>query len=148
MLEKTAFLPFFPLYRIFLRRVIPRCQKQQFSHVLLHSRSKKFSKIHGNSFPPESLFNLQPSTSLEKRRRQILLSVSFVKFFRNSFIIENLLQTGFEKWILPKWRTDILIIIKIYRKVDSFFFFLKKHTLHIFDKAYIWEPLIESWHWT
>ena len=43
------------------------------------------------------------------------------------------------------WRTDILIMIKIYREVDHFFL-KEKHTWR--DKAYIWEPLIESWHWT
>ena len=42
-----------------------------------------------------------------------------------------------------KWRTDILIIIKIYREVDSFF---KKQTL--WEKVYIWEQSIERWHWT
>ena len=42
-----------------------------------------------------------------------------------------------------KWRTNILIIIKIYREVYSSF---KKQTL--WGKMYLWEPLIESWHWT
>ena len=90
------------LWRILLHRDIPRYQKQQFAHVLLHNHSYKFSKIHGNAFPPGSFFNLQPPTSLEKRRRHMELSVSFSKFFRNTFIIENLLQTGFEKKFLRK----------------------------------------------
>ena len=42
-----------------------------------------------------------------------------------------------------KWWTDILIIIKRYHEVDSSF---KKQTLR--GIVYIWEPLIESWHWT
>ena len=42
-----------------------------------------------------------------------------------------------------KWRTNILITIKIYREVHSSF---KKQIL--WGKMYLWEPLIESWHWT
>ena len=42
-----------------------------------------------------------------------------------------------------KWRTNILIMIKIYREVHSSF---KKQTLR--GKLYIWEPFIENWHWT
>ena len=87
---------------ISLRMDTPRYQKQQFAHILLHSRSKKFSKIHRNAPGPESLLYLQPPTSLEKRRRDIYLSVSFVKFFRDTLITENLLQTGFESRILRK----------------------------------------------
>ena len=42
-----------------------------------------------------------------------------------------------------KWRTDTLIIIKIYREVDNSF---KKQTIR--GKVYTWERLIESWRWT
>ena len=38
----------------------------------------------------------------------------------------SLLQTGFDRVFYEKWRTDILIIIKRYREVDSYF---KEQTL-------------------
>ena len=49
------------------------------------------------------MWTLQASTTLEKRRRHMWLSVSFAKFFRNTFIMETLLRTGFERTIL--WKT-------------------------------------------
>ena len=42
-----------------------------------------------------------------------------------------------------KWRTNIIVMTKICREVHSSF---GKQTL--WGKRYIWEPLIESWHWT
>ena len=42
-----------------------------------------------------------------------------------------------------KWKTNILIIIKTYREVHGSF---KKQALG--GKMYIWQSLIESWHWT
>ena len=48
------------------------------------------------------------------------------------FIIENLLQIGFGLEFYEKWRTDVLIIINIYREVDRSF---KKQTLR--GKVYI-----------
>ena len=93
MLERTAFLQCEPtLNRIFLRMDIQDYQKQQFAHVLLRSRSQKFSKIHQNAFAPESLFNLQPHNFIG----------SFAKCFRNTFIMENLLRTDFKRRILRK----------------------------------------------
>ena len=83
------------LQRIFLRRGIPRYQKRQFAHVL-NSRSYQFRKIYRNAPAPEFLFNLQPSPLLKKRRRYIQRSVSFANFFRNTFNMEKLLQTGFD----------------------------------------------------
>ena len=74
-----------------------------------------------------------------ERRLHIWFSVSFVKFFRNTFIMENLLKIGFERRTYEKWRTDVLIIIKRYREVDSSFM---KQTLR--GKVYIEEPLIEN----
>ena len=71
------------------------------THVL-NSRSYKFCKTHRNAPAPKFLFNLQPSTLSKKRRRYRQRSVSFVDFFRNTFILENLLQTGFERRILRK----------------------------------------------
>ena len=65
----------------------------------------------------------------------------FCKNFQDTFIIWNLLQIAFGLEFYEKWRTEILIIIKIYREVDRSF---KKQTLR--GKAYIWEPLIECWH--
>ena len=69
--QKTVHSLMWTLQKISLRKDIPRYQNQQFAHVLLHSRSKKSSKIHKNAPAPESLFNLQPSTSSEKERQQI-----------------------------------------------------------------------------
>ena len=74
-----------------------------------------------------------------ERRLHIWFSVSFVKFFRKTFIMENLLKIGFERRTYEKWRTDVLIIIKRYREVDSSFM---KQTLR--GKVYIEEPLIEN----
>ena len=111
------------LQRISLRRDTPIYQKQQFAHVLLHSSSKQFSKIHSNAPGPESLFYLQPSTSLEKRHQDIYLSPSFAKFFRSMFITKNLLRTGFESRILRKMvnRQSQSYYNKRYREVDSSF---------------------------
>ena len=82
-------------------------------------------------------------TSLEKRHQDIYLSPSFAKFFRNTFITKNLLRTGFESRILRKMVNRHSYYNKRYREVDSSF---KKQTLR--GTVYIWEPLIESWHWT
>ena len=60
------------------------------------------------------------------KRERCQLSVSLANSFRNTFIMENLLRTGFERRILLKMQTDILIIIKRYHEVDSTF---KKQTL-------------------
>ena len=42
-----------------------------------------------------------------------------------------------------KWRTNFLVMVKTYREVHSSF---EKQIL--WWVMYIWEPLIESWHWT
>ena len=58
-----------------------------------------------------------------------------------------LLKTSYELVLkgqfYEKRQTDVLIIIKRYREVEGSF---KKQTL--WGKVCIWEPLIESWHWT
>ena len=56
----------------------------------------------------------------------------FCKVFKNTFITENLLQIGFGLEFYGKWRTDILIIIKIHQEVDRSF---KNQTLR--GKVYI-----------
>ena len=75
----------------------------------------------GVSFQPAT-FNFIGKETLTYRR----------SLFRNTFIVENLLQIGFSLEFYQKWRTDILIIIKIYREVDRSF---KKQTLR--GKIYI-----------
>ena len=46
----------------------------------------------------------QPSTCnfIEKRRRHVIFLRKFANFFRNNFIMENLLRTGFEWRISQK----------------------------------------------
>ena len=95
MVKKNVHLSMWILQRISVGRDIPRYQKQQFARVLLNSRSWKFGKIYRDASTPESLFNLQPSTLLKKRRRHIYTPVSPAKLFRNTFIMENILRTGF-----------------------------------------------------
>ena len=111
-----------------------------YCYIVALKNVPKFTGIHLHRI--FSTCNLQLHRKRE-RRRQIWFSVSFAKFFRNTFIMENLLKIGFERRTYEKWRTDVLIIIKRYREVDSSFM---KQSLR--GKVYIGEPLIESWHWT
>ena len=57
--------------------------------------------------------------------------------YRFWWLLRNFLGT------LLLWRTNIFIIMKIYREIHSSF---KKQTL--WETMYPWEPLIESWHLT
>ena len=57
--------------------------------------------------------------------------------YRFWWLLRNYLGT------LLSWRTNIFIIMKIYREIHSSF---KKQTL--LETMYPREPLIESWHWT
>ena len=106
----------------FLRKDIPRYQKQQFAHVLLNN----FYKIQRNAPALEVFFNLQPSTLLKERRRYIQLSVSFVKFLETPLFWKSSYELVLKGEFYEKWRTDIFIIIKRYLEVDSSF---KKQTL-------------------
>ena len=66
---------------------------------------QSFLKIQQNSqerTAPETIFNLLSSSSSEKRRQHIQLFASIAKYFRNTFIMESLLRTGFERRILRK----------------------------------------------
>ena len=128
---------------ISLRMDTRRYQKQQFAHILLHSRSKKFSKIHRNAPGPESLLYLQTPTSLEKRRRDIYFLLVLWNFLGTRLLQKTSCELVLKVEYYEKWWTDILVIIKRYHEVDSSF---KKQTLR--GIVYIWEPLIESWHWT
>ena len=94
------------LQKIYLRRDIPRYEKQQYAHVLLHSRSEKLSKR-----TPESVFNLQPSTSSE-RDASIYSFLWVLRKFLGTFLLwktscELVLKGEFNE----KWRTDIPILI-------------------------------------
>ena len=84
------------------------------SHMYYYIVVLKSSKTHRNAPAPESLFNLQPSTSSEKTPAKT--SVSFAKFFRNTFIMENLLRPGFERRIL--WKMDIVRENVSWRAID------------------------------
>ena len=88
---------------------------------------------------PESLFNLQHWTSLEKRRRHIQLFSEFCEFFRNTFIMENLLRTGFKRIIFRKMAKQNSYYNK---KISWSRQLFQKQTLR--GTVYIWEPLIES----
>ena len=106
------------LQRIPLRRDIPRFQQQQFTYVLLNSRSLKFRKTHRNALAPESLFKLQPSPFLKKRRRHIHASVSFADLYYGKHPVN---WENFKGKLYEKWQTDILIIKKRYREVNTLF---------------------------
>ena len=113
--------------KISLCRNILRYQKQKFAH--------KLTGMHLHLF---STCNLQ----LHLKRD--------ASIYRFKWVLQNFLGTlllwksscglVLKEEFYETWRTNILIIIKIYREVHSSF---KKQTL--WGKRYLWEPLIESW---
>ena len=125
MLEKTVYFFNVDLAEDISTQGYPKISE---AAVRTCTTTQSFLKIQQNSqkctctrvsFEP-AIFNF-----IGKSRRHIQISVSFVKFFRNTFIIENLLVIGFGLEFYEKWRTDILIMIKIYRELDCSF---KKQT--------------------
>ena len=62
---------------------------------------KNVAKLTGMHLHP-SFFSTCNLYLHQKRRQHIYISVSFAKFFRNTFIMENLLWTGFERKTLWK----------------------------------------------
>ena len=64
-----------------LRRDIPRYQKQQFVHVLLNSRSKKFHKFHSNAPAQESFFQPETCNFIEKETSPYIFSPEFGESF-------------------------------------------------------------------
>ena len=68
---------------------------------------------------------------------------SFLQNFLGTLLLQKTsCELVFKGEFYKKWQTNILIIIKRYREVDSSF---QKQTLR--GKVHISEPLIESWHW-
>ena len=55
-----------------------------------------------NALAPESFFNFHPATLLKKDAGMYIFLRKFANFFRNNFIMENLLRTGFEWRISQK----------------------------------------------
>ena len=122
-----------------LRRDIPRFQKQQFAmyyYIVVLKNLAKITGMHLVSFQPPT-FNF-----IGKRDTN---PYSFLWVLQNILGTLLLWKVSCELVLkgesYEKCLTNILIIIKRYRKVKSFF---KKQTL--WGKVYIWEPLIESWH--
>ena len=140
MLEKTIFLQLRPCRGYFYVR-IPQDIRSGSSHmyyyiVVLNSLAK-FAGMHRD----RSLFS---TCKLQLHWKRDAGKYSFLWVLRN-FLGTLLLRKTSCELVLKvefheKWWTDILIKIKRYRELDSSF---KKQTL-----LGIWEPLIESWHWT
>ena len=111
-------------------------------YIVILKKVAKFAGIHVH----RSLFS---TCNLQFHQKRDTGTYSFLLVLRN-FLGTLLIWKTSCKLVLKgklyeKWRTDILIIIKIsWSRTSSNFF--KKQTLQ--GKVYIWESLIESWHWT
>ena len=92
------------LHRIFIYTNIYLVQKQPFSDAPQTRLSHKFLNIYRETSMPESFFDKAAGsqlTSLLKKGMQEF-SCDFCKIFKNSFIKQTLLETGYEIWnLLP-----------------------------------------------
>ena len=143
MLEKTAFLQCGPSRRYLYARIsqdIMSSSARMYCYIVILKNLAKLTGMHLH----RSLFS---TCNLQLHRKRD------AGIYRFRWVLRNFLGT-YLLWktscglvlkgeFYGKWRTNILIIIKIYREVYSSF---KKQTL--WGKMYLWEPLIESWHWT
>ena len=143
MLEKTAFLQCGPSRRYLYARIsqdIMSSSARMYCYIVILKNLAKLTGMHLH----RSLFS---TCNLQLHRKRDAGIYRFRWALRNFLGTYLLWKTScglvLKGEFYGKWGTNILIITKIYREVYSSF---KKQTL--WGKMYLWEPLIESWHWT
>ena len=142
-LKKIAFFECRPC-RAYLYVRIPQVIRSSRSHMYYYKVVlNRLAKFKG-TYRDRSLFSTCNLQLHWERDAGIYLFLLVLRNFLGTGLLrktscELVLKVKFYE----KWWTDILVIIKRHREVDSSF---KKQTLQ--GTVCIWEPLIESWHWT
>ena len=143
MLEKTAFPQCGPCRGytyVGISKDIRSSSSHTNNYMVVLKNVAKFTGMHLH----RSLFSTCNSQLYQKRDAG---TCSFLLVLRNFLGTLLLWKTScklvLKEELYEKWQTFVLIVIKRYRQADSSF---KKQTLQ--GKVYIWQPLMESWHWT